>query len=173
VALRHVLHFADVLQTDGRAAHAGDDDALEILWLFDSAERAEREFPPALIHPPAGHLYVLRGQRRPHLVDVDVIGVQLFAVQPDLDLAATLADEPNLPDAGDRLDVLFDLVVDDLGRLAQVAAAGDHDVNDRRGVGRELLITGGSASRGNWLKMAETLSRTSCAATSGSFSSRN
>ena len=71
-----------------------------------------------------------------------------------------------------RFDVLFDLVVDDLGGLAQVAFRGDDDVDHRRGVGGRSSRS--PAGRRPWeaaRTMLATLSRTSWAATSGSFSS--
>ncbi len=137
-----VLHFADIGDADGRSIDGGDDDAREIERLLDAAERTERELAVALVDAPAGDLDVLRRQRQPDLLDVVVVGGEFLRIQQHLDLALALADEADLADAVDRLDVLLDLVIDYLGHLAQVPLRTDDDVEHGRGVGGELLHHG-------------------------------
>jgi hypothetical protein len=67
-------------------------------------------------------------------------------------------------DAGDLLDALLDLVVGDLGELADRQVAGEGDREHGGGAGVELLDDGGSMPLGSSRSIAETLSRTSCKA---------
>jgi len=75
-------------------------------------------------------------------------------------------------DAGDRLDHLLDLLLRDLGDLAHVALAGDHDAHDRARVDVELLHHRRLGAARSCERIVETLSRTSWAPTALFFSRR-
>ena len=134
-----VHDMADIADANGRAADVADDDALEIARIDDASHRAQRQLASALVHASARDFDVLRGQRGTHLLDIQVVGVQLLAIEPDLNLALPIADEADLADAAERLDVLLDLVVDDLRGFAKIARRGDGNVQNRRRVGCDLL----------------------------------
>ena len=91
--------MTDVADANRRAADSGDDDAREVCGSLTRPMRAQRQLARALVYAAAGDFDVLRGQRGADLFDIQVVGVQLLAIEPDLDLTLPFADEPHLADA--------------------------------------------------------------------------
>ena len=117
---------------DRVAVAVGDDQVVELARPCCSRpERAQDQLARALVDPAAGHFEVLPHQRRPDVVDREVVAGQLVGVDDDVHRPDPAADEVDRADAGDRLEPLLDLLAGDLGHLAEVAAAGDGDRHHR------------------------------------------
>ena len=82
-----VHHMTDVADANRAAADVGDDDPRRNPADRSTRPmRAQRKLARALVDAAAGDFDVLRGQRGAHLLDVQVVGIQLLAIEPDLDL---------------------------------------------------------------------------------------
>ena len=147
-----VFDVTDVADANRIAARRSHHNAGEISRILHSSQRAQRKLTAALLHAAAGNLHVLRGHRGAHLIDVQVVGVKLLAIQPDLNLARPVADELHLPHAAQRFDVFLDRVVHHFRGFAEIAAGGDHYVEDRRCVRRQLL-------HDRWIRVARQIAQ--------------
>ena len=114
-----------------RSAKAGD--------VLHAAHGAQHQLAAALVDAAAGDLDVLRPQRVAHLLDRESGRPPAVGVDEDVDRALPAADQDHRADAAARSRCLLDLLLGDLGDLAQVAVAGDDDAHDRRRVDVELL----------------------------------
>ena len=76
-----VLDRADVAERDRAALRRADDEVAEVLGALDAAHRAQDELLLALIDAAAGHLEVLRADRRLHLLDRQAVGGQPVGVE--------------------------------------------------------------------------------------------
>ena len=115
-----------------------------MIWLNcaasdDAAGGAHGEFAGAGVQVAAGQFQVLRAQGVEDVVDGEAVGAQAVGIDIHVDLAARAADDGDLADAPGVFQLLLDLLVGDQGDVAQRALGGDGDLQNRRGVGIELL----------------------------------
>ena len=93
----------------------------------------------ALLDAAAGNLGVLRLQRARHVGDRQVVGAQPGGIERDVDLARPAADDDDLADAADALELAAQRLVGVLGDVADRLVGRDRERQHRRGVGIELL----------------------------------
>ena len=93
----------------------------------------------ALLDAAAGDLGVLRLQRARDVGDREVVGAQPIGVEPDVDLARAAADDDDLADAADALELAAQRLVGVLGDVADRLVGRHRERQDRRGVRIELL----------------------------------
>ncbi len=134
-----VLDAADVAHADRASLVRGHDQVGEGRHVLHAAHGAEHHLAVALVDAAAGDLDVLLLQRLPHLQDGDLVGGHAVGVDVDVDRALPAADHDDRADALHGLDALLDLLLRDLGDLAEIAVAGDDHAHDRRRVDVELL----------------------------------
>ena len=142
--------------------------------FVDAAHRAQRQLACALIHAAARDFHVLRCQRGADLLDIQVVRVELLAVEPDLNLALRVRQRSE-PDRRRASDSMFFLILSSTIFVVSRRSRGDETATLRIGDASvaTFSITGGSASWGSRGRMRLILSRISCAPTSGSLSSMN
>ena len=100
-----VLDARDVAEQDGVAFLLPNDDVAERLHRLHAAAGAQRHAGGALLDAAAGDLDVLRLQRTLHVGDGEVVGAQPVGVELDVDLARAAADDHDLADAADALEL--------------------------------------------------------------------
>ena len=114
--LEAVLDERDVLEVDGRAASMRLTTSLRsVVEVERLAEQAHVERAAARLELPAGHLDVLALDRADDVARDDALLGELARVEPDADVAIEVAAQRDLPDAGDRLQLLLHLVARDVG----------------------------------------------------------
>ena len=139
----------------------------------DAAARAQRERRGALLDAAAGNLGVLRLQRARHVGDGEVVGAQPRRIERDVDLAGAAAETTTWPTpftlSSCRRSVLSAYsVMSRIGLFADTAS-----VRTGAASGSNFSTVGCSIVFGSSGSTRLTRSRTSCAAMSASFSSRN
>ena len=95
-----------------------DDDVAELGDRLDAPARAERHLRRAGLDAAAGNLGVLRLQRARDVGDRQVVGLQPRRVERDVDLALASADDEDLADAVDALELAAQRLVGVLGDVA-------------------------------------------------------
>ena len=119
-----------------------DDQVVEVGHLLHPPHRPHDELATRLIETPARQLEVLLPDAGPHLRDREPLRGQAVGIDEDIDRPLLAADQHHLPDAGERLDVLLDLLAGDLGDLAEAPPTGDGEAHHRDRVHVELLDHG-------------------------------
>ena len=114
-------------------------DFVELRGIDQAAQRAYGQFLFAGIDASRRHFHVLLAQRVGHVGDGHVVGAHLFRVHPYADLALLSAHDGDLPHARDVFEARLDLLVGDLGHLAQRPRRGHHHLQYRLRVRIELL----------------------------------
>ena len=134
-----VLDRRDVAQQDRMPVALADDDVAELGDRLHAAARAQRHLRRAGLDAAAGNLGVLRLQRARDVGHGQVVGLQPRRVERDVDLALPSADQQDLADAVDALELAPQRLVGVLGDVADRLVGGDRDRHDRRRVRIELL----------------------------------
>ena len=116
-----------------------DDDVAELLDRLHAPVRAQRDRLRAGLDASAGNLRVLRLQRARDVGDGEVLGLQPRRVQRDVDLARAAADDDDLADAADALELAPQRLVGVFGDVANRLVGRHRERHDRRRVGIELL----------------------------------
>jgi hypothetical protein len=129
-------HVAD---TDRCPVAIGNHQILKLLHLPHVALRANHHLAALGFDPAAGKLDVFVSEGIDHVLSRKPTGAQVVDPQPDADLAVPPAHDPQRPHAFDSLDARLDLVVCVTGQLPDRRRPGEHDRQDRSGVGVELL----------------------------------
>jgi hypothetical protein len=129
-----VEDLGDVLDADGRAADPADDDVADLGGRLDLALGLDGQLAAAGLDVAGGELDVAGLDRAADVVDGEAEAGHARGVDQDLDLALAGADEVDGADAGDLLDALLDLVLGELGQVADrhVAGEGDREHRARR-----------------------------------------
>src|SRR5262249_29462014 len=126
-----VFDASQVGDLDRRAVGARNDQVAELAHHVEAAHRAHGQLFHALIEPAAGRFDVFVFQRAGHLIDGDVMAVELFGVEQDLNLAVAPAGDVNGRDAVHSLQRAFDLLIGDFSDLAQAPRPADDQRKDR------------------------------------------
>ena len=138
-----VLDAADVTDADRVARLLADDEIANLVRPLDAAVDAERELLRAGVDAPARHREVLGPDRALDVERRHVDGAHLDRIEPDVHLALLTADDRDLADAVDRLEVPAHALVGELGDLLdRLPRPLEREVDDRRRVGIELLHGG-------------------------------
>ena len=88
---------------------------------------------------PPGSFTFCVCERAPHVHRREAVGLEALRVEAHVDAARAPAEDRDLADAVDGLDLPAQDLVGELGRLAKRAASRERDGEDRRRVGVELL----------------------------------
>src|SRR5258708_25858765 len=120
-----VLGVADIAEADRRTADVFDDDVVELRDVFDTAHGAHAGFGRATHDTPAGSLDVFRDDRVVNVLRREVVGVHLVQIEHQVDLPRPAAGEIDAADTVDGLKRAANLLVGDLGQLANGARAAD------------------------------------------------
>src|SRR5262249_14299760 len=128
-----VFDAAQVRDLDRRAVRAGYDHVAKLAHHVEAAHRAYGQLFRALIESAAGGFDVFVLQSAGDLIDGDAVAVEHFVVGQALILPIVPADDVNGRDAVHGLQRAFDLLVGDLGDLAQASRPADDQRKDRVG----------------------------------------
>ena len=116
-----------------------DDDLAERGDRLDPAARPQGDRCRALLHASAGNLGVLVLKRLRHVGDGEVVGAQAVGVHQHVDLTRTSADDHDLPDAADALELPAERLVRVFRDVAKRLVGGNRQCEDRRAVRIEFL----------------------------------
>jgi hypothetical protein len=137
--LHAVLDRADVAQPHLAAVAGGDHDVAERLDRRHAPREAHRQRAGPLLQAAARHLQVLPLDGARYLGRREAIRAQAARVEPQVDLPQAGADERDLADAVERLELAPQRLVGELADLPDGAVGRQRDVEDRRRVGVELV----------------------------------
>ena len=129
--LRAVLGRADVANADRRAAMIGDGDVIEVAWIGDAADGAERLLALRRGDVAAGAVRVLAHDGVAHGGDRDLVRGEFVVINPDVDGAVEAAVDLDFADAERTFEMNFYNFVGEFREFAQRARAGERDGDDR------------------------------------------
>src|SRR5262245_47724895 len=132
--LKTVCHLPHVANADRRSSGVANDDTAEILGSFDTSQCAKGKFSLALVDSPPRDFNVLGSHGASNLIDIEVVRIEVFTIEPDLNLPNTITDKADLADAAEGFNVLLDQIIDQLGRLAEIPSGCHSDVDHRGGI---------------------------------------
>src|SRR5258708_392619 len=118
-----VLGIADIAEADGRTTDVFDDDVVELRDVFDAAHGADAGFRRATNDTPAGSLDVFRDDRVVNVLRREGVGVHLVQIEHQVHLPRPAAGKFDAAHAVDRFKRAANLLVGDLGQLANGARA--------------------------------------------------
>ncbi len=134
-----VFGVTDVAQLHRVRSARGDGDFVELRRIRQAAQGPHRQLAGALGDAAGRQFEVLLAQRVGHVGDRKPVGPHPLRIHPHPDLALQAAHQADLADSLDVLQPLLDLLVGQLGDLAQRPRPGNHQLHDGRRVGIELL----------------------------------
>ena len=137
-----ILGVTNVAEFDRISTAAADDEIIKLRGLNNAAHRSYGQLPRPLVYPATGKLHVLSANSVSHLRHRDIEGAQFVGINPHLNLARASTDYRHLAHTADRFDLLFDLLVGDVGNFSRRPRGRDGDSYDRRGIGVQLLHDG-------------------------------
>ena len=112
------IDLGDVAHLDRVVAELADDDVADLVGLQRAALDAQRGVERAALDRAARDVDVAGGDRALDLERRDPGRGEPDRVEVDVDLAVLAAEDHDLPDAGQPLDPLLDLLVGEPGQLA-------------------------------------------------------
>jgi hypothetical protein len=134
-----VFDLGQVAHADDGAVLGGDDDVRELLHGRGLSVRAHDQLFAAARDATARQVDALRTERIRHVHDRQAVRAQLVRLNPHVRFALAAADQLELTDAVDALEPRLEHVFRVGGELHCVGAAGDCDLQHRRGAQVELL----------------------------------
>ncbi len=142
-----VLDEGDVLNPDDGAAGVADDDVAQGVEVRRLADDPHVELAAAAVEGAPGDVDVLLLDRRHHVGHGDAGGDELVGVDPDADVAVEVPHRRDLPDAGDGLEHVLDLVARDVREELARERPRQADRHDRLVVGVALRDHGRHGAR--------------------------
>ena len=136
--LEAVLDDGDVLQADRRAGRVGDDEVAERRDVDRLALGADVHLALGPLDPPGRHLLVLPRDGAVHVEDGEAVGLEPRRVVPDADVAVAEAEDVDLADALDHLQLGPDDVPDVVGEEDGGPVPGEDEPDDRLVLGVRL-----------------------------------
>lgn len=115
------------------------DQAVELLGRAQISLAEHGEFPQAALDPPGRDLDVLPPQRVLHVLGREAVGGELAPIQPDAHRVTSLAEQLNVGDAGQGLQLIFGEAVGEIAHLQWRMPVGvEGEIHDRLRVGLDL-----------------------------------
>jgi hypothetical protein len=133
-----ILDAADVAHADRVPVLFDDDERSHLLGALGAAADAQRELFGAGVDLAARRRHVLEADGALDGTRVDALRAELHRVEPDVELPLGAAEKQHLADPGDVLDLSPDLLVGDLGDLADGLVGVDRQVEHGSRVGVHL-----------------------------------
>ena len=109
--LRTLDDGGDVLDAQGSAGLGLEDGVLDVLDVLVEADLADVDLLLALLDEAAAGVGVVVGELLLDLADAETVGDELVGIDADLVLARDTAEAGDIDDAGDGLELLFELPV--------------------------------------------------------------
>ena len=118
---RPVFDIPDVADLHCVRSLGGHHQVVELRRIRNASHRAHGELALACFNPTARQFHVLQFYRIGHVSRRNIEGAHLVRIDPDFHFTQPAADDFHVADSIDRFDHALDLLVGNVGDLAQAA----------------------------------------------------
>ena len=137
---RAKLGMADIREAYEVALHVLEDEIVELLRRLEIGLGEHGEFALHALDAAGGHIDVLPAKRVLDVLRGEVVGGEALGIEPDAHRIFALAEQGHGGNPAQRLQLILDVAVGVIGDLERrVPVAGEGDVEDRLGIGLDLL----------------------------------
>ncbi len=134
------LGMADVGEADEIALGVLQDQIVELLRRLEIGLREHRELARHAFDAAGRDVDILPPERVLDVLRREVVGGEPLGIEPDAHRIFAFAEQPDIGDAGQRLQLILDVAVGVVGDFERgMAVAVEGDIEDRLGVGFDLL----------------------------------
>ena len=134
-----VFHPRHVTHADQTAVRLAQDEHADLLHAPCLAQHAEARLAGRILHRAGRDLHVLCAEAALHVRSGQIVGAQPHRIEPHIDLPQSSAQQRDLPHTTHAFKLPPQHLVGKLGDLAHRLVGHEGDVQNRRGIGIELL----------------------------------